>query len=125
MILDPWLYSAKRAWQNKLLRGASILAVVIVLVVSSWFLWKMIPARKHTGMVIFHYNIYLGVDQMRPWYWIFLLPAGWLLITLLDLILAFGFYYQDAPLANSLVFLSLLFTVPVTMAFFYLLRMNI
>ncbi|HEU0050659.1 MAG TPA: hypothetical protein VFQ60_01220, partial [Patescibacteria group bacterium] len=106
---DAWLLSAKLAWMRPTLRWTTLTTLAIIVFGSFLFLWNVVPARKQSGMLIIHYNIYLGVDQVRPWQWIFFLPALWLLLSLIDFALAFGLYHHDAHVSASLIFLAFFF----------------
>jgi len=125
MTLEGWLYSARRAWQRPLLKWTTVATGLLVVASTLFFLWNMILARQQNGTVILHYNIYLGIDEVRPWWWLFFLPAIWIVLTVVDLFLAYGSYQHDPQFAGSLVFLAFLFSLPCMGAFYYLVRMNV
>ncbi len=120
-----WLFSAKRAWQNPWTRWITVMTFFLVLTSSLWFLWKIIPARRPNGTAVLHYTIYLGIDAVRPWWWVFFLPLTWILVTALDLLLAFGYHRKDPHFSFSLFALALAWSVPWVVALFYLVRINL
>ena len=119
------MFSAKLAWHRPLLRYVALGTLILVVAGSAAFFWRVIPARRAAGTMVIHYNIYLGIDEVRGWGWVFLLPSVWLLLTLVDLWWAFGAYHHDPHLAASLVSLALLSALPCAGALYYLARMNL
>lgn len=89
------------------------------------FLWRMIPLRSQQESIIVHYNIYLGIDEVRPTYWIFLIPLFWWCLTLLDIILACGLYRTDKHLATSLIYLGCAWSIPWLVSLYYLTLVNL
>ncbi len=122
---DVWANSAKRTWQRPLLRWTTILTLAIIVGGSALFLWRVIPLRRATGTVVVHYNIYLGIDDIRPLSFVFLLPAVWFGIVLIDFLVAYGSYRHDPHFASSLIFLAFLSTIPCLIGLYYLARMNV
>lgn len=125
MTANAWLFSAKLAWSHKIFRWASLLAVASALVMSGFFLWHVFPSARTSGTFVLHYNIYLGIDEVRSWIWVFLPPLMWIGITLLDIGLALGIYRADAFFAWSLLALAAAWALPWSVALFYLTSMNV
>lgn len=125
MIWSAWLFSAKRLWQRPSLRFVTILTGIVLLGGTIFFLVRMIPLASQGESVIVHYNIYLGVDEVRPVYWIFLLPLFWWSLTLFDMILAYGLYRSDPQLATSLVCLAFVWSIPWLVTLYYLTLVNV
>jgi hypothetical protein len=71
-----------------------------------------------------HYNIYVGIDDVRGWEWVVALPMVWLVLTLLDITFAFGTYRSDQVLASTLVGLALFWSLPWAIFLFYLTVIN-
>lgn len=122
---SAWWFSAKLAWSRTWLKWTASAALLIALLGSFAFLWSVGPTAQRAGTVILHYNIYLGIDEIRPWPWIFLLPAAWVSITALDLAFAFGLYRVDPHFSSSLVVLALAWALPWLGALFYLSLINV
>jgi len=122
---DAWVFSAKLAWHRPILRWTALMTLAIAVVGAAVFYYKVIPPRRHAGTAIIHYNIYLGIDDVRAWPWIFLFPSVWLLVSLVDLLVAFGYYHHDPFLSSSLIYLAFLSALPCAGALLYLARMNV
>jgi len=125
MTANGWLFSAKLAWSNQVFRWASILAVASALAMSGFFLWHVFPAARQNGAFILHYNVYLGIDEVRSWMWVFLPPLVWLGLTLFDVVLALGIYRADAFFAWSLLVLAVAWAFPWSVALFFLTYINV
>lgn len=121
---DGWMFSARLAWGRPWLRWASVFALVLSLGTGTWFVSQVLPVARANGAFAFHYNIYVGIDDVRGWGWVFVLPAAWIVLTMLDILLAFGTYRADQILASSLVGLALLWSLPWAVALFYLTVVN-
>jgi hypothetical protein len=124
MNLDGWFFSARLAWGRVWIRVATALAMLTSIGVSAWFLSSVLPVARANGTFAYHYNIYLGIDDIRPWGWAFALPAAWIGLTVLDLLVAYGYYRKDVVLASSLFALSALWALPWSSALFYLALVN-
>lgn len=125
MNLDAWWFSAKLAWGNLLIRWLTILTFFLVIAVSVFYIWHTLPAAQSRGYFVMHYNLYLGIDDVRSWPWLFLLPAVWLVFTLADIAAAFGSYRVDQHLSLSLVLLAFAWSLPWAGALFYLSLINL
>jgi hypothetical protein len=121
---DAWVFSARLGWQNRWMRWSSILTVFIMIAGTALFLWRMVPLRAQAETVVLHYNLYLGIDDVRSWTWIFFLPAIWLVCTIADLAFAFGLYRTDVHFSLSLTSLAFLWSVPWAAALYYLTLVN-
>lgn len=118
------MLSARLAWGRPALRVASIAALTISSLVGVWFIFQIFPSARANGTFAYHYNIYVGIDDLRGWWWIFALPGIWVGLTVFDLSVAFGLYRTDSVLASSLFVLSLLWSLPWSVALFYLTVIN-
>ncbi|MCK9360919.1 hypothetical protein M0Q28_01690 [Patescibacteria group bacterium] len=122
--LDAWMLSARLAWGRPALRVASIAALSISIAVGLWFTAQVLPSAKANGTFAYHYNIYVGIDDLREWWWVFVLPGVWVGLTVADLLAAYGLYRTDDILARSLIILALLWSLPWSVALFYLTVIN-
>ncbi len=100
---DEWKFSARMAWQDSFLRWMSSLTVGAYILMSGFFLLRLIPVGLRSGVLILHYTIYLGIDEVRPWRWIFLYPAGMLGLLVMNGICAYGMYRTDRLAAKTLM----------------------
>lgn len=96
-----------------------------MVVASTFFLLSVIPlGHQGHGTLVLHYNVYLGIDDVRAWSWILLLPAVWLVMSVLDLFVAYGLHRRDPQAATGLLVLGCASCIPWMMLFYYLIFMN-
>lgn len=69
-----------------------------------FLLWNLEPTAE---LIPFHYNIYLGIDLIKPWWYLFELPLISLIILLTNFGLAFIIYKHNRLLTHFLIFTSL------------------
>jgi len=119
-----WFFSAKLAWQQKTLRVLTILTCLLSILVSGYYLWSVVPVARRSGTVVVHYNIYLGIDDVRSWPWVFLLPAIWLACTFIGLLWSYASYQHDPHLSVSLIVFAFFWSLPWIAALFYLSLLN-
>lgn len=125
MTFQSWLLSAKLAWANPWPRWLSFLALALSVGMSAFFLIKTVPAAREQGSFISHYNLYVGIDELKDWPWVFFYPAIWISGTVIDLVVAYGVFRNDFHLAISLFALALLWSLPWSGILFYLTLVNL
>jgi len=121
---DAWLFSARLAWSRHWIKLASVVALVLCLGGSAWFLGRVLPIAKASGTFAYHYTIYFGIDDLRAWWWAFILPTAWVSLTLVDLLFAFGTYRKDKVLSSCLFAMAALWGFPWLVTLFYLALIN-
>lgn len=124
MSFGAWALSARLAWSRPWLRVASIIAIGLSCTIGTWYIFQILPSARENGTFAYHYNIYVGIDDLRGWWWVFALPAMWIGLTVLDVLTAYGLYRTDAILSSALVGMALLWSLPWSFALFYLTVMN-
>ncbi|MFA5185555.1 MAG: hypothetical protein WC551_03650 [Patescibacteria group bacterium] len=125
MRLDDWRFSAKRAWQSQFIRWTTIVTGVVIVASSAFFLWRLIPEGLRSGILVLHYNIYLGIDNVQPWQWILALPAGMMAIYLVNIFVALGLYRPDELAAKTLVGFTAALTILWCTGCFFLILINV
>ena len=101
------------------------MTVALVLVVSVWFSIQILKVREpNAGLLILHYNVYTGIDAIRPWGFAYLLPLVWLLFTCVDMAWAFGVYREDSYQAWTFLLLASAWSIPWIMTLWHLVRIN-
>lgn len=125
MFLEAWLFSARLAWRRSFFKWFFMLTLLMVIFGSAIFLWKLLSVRAESGTFVLHYNIYLGIDEVRSWPWVFLLPSVWLALTMIDLAVAFGTYRYDPHFAISLLTFAFFWCLPWLVALYYLILTNL
>lgn len=125
MRLDDWRFSAKRAWQSGFIRWTAIVTGAVIFASSAFFLWRLIPVGLQSGILVMHYNIYLGIDNVQPWKWILVFPAGMISIYLVNTSVALGLYRPDELAAKTLVGFTAALTVLWCTGCFFLILINL
>lgn len=80
--------------------GASFLLSILNFVTLFYFI------RKLNTLVILHYNVYLGVDATGNSNQIFLIPAVGFFFALVNLFLAFYFFYKKERMLSHILSLT-------------------
>ena len=125
MQLSDWRFSAKRAWQNRYIRWTVIVNGLVIVAGASFFLQQLIPVGLRSGVLVLHYNVYLGIDNVQPWQWIFALPAGMLAIYLVNTVSALGLFRPDELASKTLVTVSAILTVIWCVGSYFIMRVNL
>jgi len=79
-----------------------ICTVLFYIAMTGVILSRLIPVGLRSGVLTLHYNVYLGIDEVRPWPWVFFSPAIMLGILLLNDVFALGLFRQDELAARTL-----------------------
>lgn len=119
-----WLFSAKLAWSRHWIKFATFAALGLSVAGSIWFLGRVVPIAEASGTFAYHYTIYFGIDDLRPWWWVFILPAVWVGMTIIDLLFAYGTYRKEPILASCLFAMAALWGIPWLFTLFYLALIN-
>jgi len=125
MTFSAWLFSAKLAWGKPWMRWLSLGAIALPILVGAAYILQVLPSAQSRGSLVYHYNIYLGIDDVRTWVWALVLPIVWLLFTLADILVAYGMYRTDSHVSAALVSFALAWSLPWAGALFYLSLFNV
>jgi hypothetical protein len=122
---EEWKFSARLGLQDQWLRVTFLLAIVIVLGMSGFMFWRILPDALHTGVVTMHYNVYLGIDDVRPWPWIFTIPGAALGLLLIDGLMGLGLFRKHPLAARTLTTIGLSAALVWGIGTFFLTLVNI
>lgn len=125
MTWDAWKFSAKLAWQDRFIRIVGIFLVAAFCVWTAFFVWRLVPEGLRSGVLVLHYNIYLGIDDVRSWPWILASPVAVLGFLLADLVIAAGLYRSDAIAAKAAVVIGLVTSILWGVSSFFLILVNL
>jgi len=120
-----WRFSAKLGWQNRFIRWLTIVNALVIVFMSVFVLWRLIPEGLRASVLTMHYNVYLGIDDVRDWRWIFLLPGAMLVVFAGNLLFALGIYRHHALAAKVLVAFSSALTVLWCVGSFFIVLVNL
>lgn len=102
--LDELKFSLSVAWDDPWYRWQSIATLCTALAGSGYFLWRVIPEGLRSGLLVLHYNPYVGIDEVQSWPWIIALPSALLLVIVIDVLVA-GFLFRRDRLASRVILL--------------------
>ncbi|MFZ2804434.1 MAG: hypothetical protein WA001_04375 [Patescibacteria group bacterium] len=125
MRLAEWRFSAKLAWKNRFIKWVTIATVLVFVGMTAFILWRLIPTGLQTSVLTMHYTIYLGIDDVRQWQWIFAVPGLMLTVILINFLFALGIFRHDVLAAKMLVAFSAALTVTWCVGAFFLVLVNL
>lgn len=73
-------------YKDKLVLVLSL--IISLLFLATWFLF-LIRKIDYSNLSVLHTNIYVGIDVLGSWQWLFYLPGLTILVSVLNFILAF------------------------------------
>jgi hypothetical protein len=97
---------------------------VCLLLGISWYVLELLRVDAAQKSFVFHYTVYLGIDDVRPLAWLILWPALWLLTSMLFLIGAYGTYRRDFHAGVAWLVLASCSVLPWMLALHYLALIN-
>ena len=108
-----------------MVKWTMICTVLFYSAMTGGILFRLIPIGLRSGVLTLHYNIYLGIDEVRPWPWIFLAPMMMLGIILVNQTIAFGMFRHHELAARTLVILTTVFTLLWGVSSFFTMSVNL
>lgn len=100
------------AKENKFLLIFIGLGFILNVLLWIFLYWKLKPLSfEGDGVIPLHYNIYLGIDYIGPWYQCFSMPALGLFVLAVNSFLAFLIYLKQKILSYFLVSFSLIIQI--------------
>ncbi len=124
MKLDEIRFSFEIAWDDPWYKWQSIATVLLCIAGSAYVLWKLIPAGIESGLLVFHYNQYLGIDEVQPWGWVFVYVGVVILIVLIDLIASFQTFRHDKIISRILLCMATVFAILTCIGAFFITSVN-
>lgn len=121
---SAWKLSARLAWSSWLYRIFTFWTVLCLTFGIGWYLARLAGVDTAQGSFVFHYTVYLGIDDVRPLAWLAIWPLLWLVMSLLGLGFAYGVYRRDRHAGLAWLALVSLSAVPWLLALHYLAAIN-
>lgn len=125
MTLAEWRFSAKMAWQDPFIRWVGVFSALATFGSSGFMLWKLIPEGVRSGVLTMHYTIYLGIDDVRYWPWVFVIPGGLCAVLLGNGVIACGLYRTDKVASRALMGLAAAIILIGSVSSFFLILINV
>ncbi|HWR00070.1 MAG TPA: hypothetical protein VN397_04480 [Candidatus Methylomirabilis sp.] len=107
---EEYKFTFEVAWDDPWYRWQSIFTVACAVVGSGVFLWHMIPEGMRSGLLVFHYTLYFGIDEVLPWHRIFVLPSALLVTVVIDIVVAGNLFRKDRVASRVMLCAATLFT---------------
>lgn len=125
MKLADWQLSARRGWHHPFIRWITVGTILCVLGMTSFIAYRLVPVGIRSGVVILHYNIYLGIDQVQAWPWMFVSPAIMFAIVIVNMLFALGCFARHELAAKACVVMTLIIALLWGISSFFLVLVNI
>jgi hypothetical protein len=125
MTFAEWRFSAQLAWQDSFIRWTTVVSLLAVFSASGFALMKLIPEGTRSGVLTMHYTIYLGIDDVRPWPWVFAIPGAFVTMLLANTGLSFGLFRTDVIAARALTGLAAAISIIAGVSVFFLVLINL
>lgn len=122
--LAEWRLAAGIAWDDAWFRWQTIATVALGVMMSVYLLVHLVPIGIRNGLLVFHYSIYFGIDDIRAWPWIFVLPLGTLAVIGTDLVASIRLYRHDRIASRVLLGAATLFAAIASVYAVYLAIVN-
>jgi hypothetical protein len=123
--IEEWKFSLDVAWDDPWYRWQGIGTIALAVLGSVFFLWRMIPEGLQSGLLVLHYNLYVGIDEVQPWPWVLAMPAALLVIVGLDLLAAGFLFRRDRVASRVMLCTATLFTLLALGGGFFLTLVNL
>lgn len=124
MTWAEWRFSARLAAQDPFVRWTSIATAAVFVLMSAFFMIRLLPNSWRVGVVTLHYNVYLGIDDVRSWPWLITIPAWAFALLAFDGLVAFGVHRKDKLASRTLVAIGAASTVLWAIGLFFLIVVN-
>jgi hypothetical protein len=108
---DEWRFSLDVAWDDPWYRWQATVTALVAVLGSAFFLWRMIPEGLQSGLLVLHYNLYVGIDEVQPWPWVFALPATMIVVVAIDLVASALLFRRDRIASRVLLCAATALTV--------------
>lgn len=122
---EEWKFSARLATQDRFIRWTAIGTAVLIMGMSAFFLWRLLPEGWRSGVITLHYNVYLGIDDVRAWPWLFALPGAAIATAAVDILFALGFFRQNKLASRTIVAVGFIAAVLWALGSFFLILVNV
>ena len=113
--MNQWFKKVKVLYQDPWSKWLVNIAILLIIGTWSMFFWKPIVPSELAPL---HYNIYVGIDLIGFWHWLFVLPGVLVILSLLNFYLAVQFFTKKIEWAYWLL-LTIVFTNAIMFIYLY------
>ncbi len=119
-----WRLAFEIAWDDPWFKIQTIVTSLVVLLSAAMYLWRLIPSGVLHGSLVFHYNVYLGIDDVRTWPWVFYLPLVMMGIVGIDLAASCLVYRYDKIASRVLLTVASVFALLMAVGELFIVLIN-
>ncbi len=127
-----WLYSISKFFEHPYREDLWVKINFVVSVLVNVTLWGALYFKLHPlsylselGQISLHYNIYFGIDNIGPWYNVFIIPILGLIIIILNNTLAYIFFLQEKMISYLFIFSQTIIQIILFLAGMFVILLNI
>ncbi|MCX6744345.1 MAG: hypothetical protein NTX82_02365 [Candidatus Parcubacteria bacterium] len=127
-----WLYSISKFFEHPYREDLWAKINFVASVLINVTLWGALYFKLHSlsylsesGQISLHYNIYFGIDNIGPWYNVFIIPILGLIIIILNNVLAYIFFLQEKTISYLFIFSQTIIQVILFAAGIFVILLNI
>jgi hypothetical protein len=106
-----WRLAYEIAWDDPWFKWQTIATCAIVMLAIAFYLVRLIPVGVRNSALVFHYNLYLGIDDVRPWPWVFAAPAYAIAAIGADIVASLIMYRHDRIASRVLLSAATVFSI--------------
>ncbi|MFA5129491.1 MAG: hypothetical protein WC477_01065 [Patescibacteria group bacterium] len=111
MRLEEWKFSFDLAWDDPWCKWQSIGTGIFMIAGLGYLLQRIIRVGLENSLVIFHYNIYLGIDEVQHWTFALAYAGILIAVVLLNILLSFFLFRYDKIASRTLLFAGTVFAI--------------
>lgn len=107
--LSEWRFSLEVAWDDPWFRWQTLITWAAYAIGLFFWLKRMIVVGLKNSLVVFHYNPYLGIDDVSPWTMVFAYMGVSLAVLIVNFILSFQWFRHDRIASRVILIASSVF----------------
>jgi hypothetical protein len=123
-IFSEWRLAIEITWDDPWLKWQTIATVAFYVIATVLFFVHLIPTGMRNGTLVFHYNLYLGIDDVRPWPWVIYPPAAAGLVLAANLLFSFLLFRHDRIASRILLSMASAFIILYAVGAAFIMNVN-
>ena len=110
---------------SKFYRVSALVSAILVIFMVAVPMLRLVPALQGKFYIPLHYNIYIGIDQFGPWYYVFFIPALGSALFLINLVFEGAYFRREHVLAKFFAVTTLMAEAILFVSMVFILLLNI
>lgn len=111
--------------ESPIYRWSAIISFLLVVLTFAIPAWKILPNAGEQNFIPLHYNIYFGIDQFGPWYYVFFVPSLGLVLLLVNLIFETVYFRKEQVLSYFFALATLFSEIVLLVAVVLIVLLNL